>query len=83
MVSNTGTPPAIVASGGAFGLSLSSLGATPPSPRLGVAPPPLFSVPLISGAHHELTSSYGCGSSAFEPYTRIDKKDGDGKKTIS
>lgn len=85
-VSSTGTPPVIVASGsGTFGLSLSSLGATPPSPRLGVAPPSLFSMPLMSGAHHEITSSYGCGSSAFEPYTRTERKDGDlgGKKTVS
>ncbi|TSN12220.1 Ventral anterior homeobox 2 [Bagarius yarrelli] len=76
-VSSSGTPPAIVTSGsGAFGLSLSPLGATPPS---------LFSMPLISGAHHELTSNYGCGSSAFEPYTRTERKDGDlsGRKKVS
>ncbi|GAA6080184.1 ventral anterior homeobox 2 [Tachysurus ichikawai] len=85
-VSSTVTSPAIVASSvGTFGLSLSSLGATPPSPRLGVAPPSLFSMPLMSGAHHELTTSYGCGSSAFEPYTRTERKDGDlgAKKTVS
>ncbi|KAF7706602.1 ventral anterior homeobox 2 [Silurus meridionalis] len=85
-VSSTVASPAIMASGGgAFGLSLSSLGATPPSPRLGVAPPSLFTMPLMSGAHHELTSSYGCGSSAFEPYTRTERKDGDLslKKTVS
>ncbi|KAI4886319.1 hypothetical protein NFI96_016740 [Prochilodus magdalenae] len=87
-LSSTSTPPGAVAGaggGGAFGLSLSSLGGTPPSPRLGVPPPSLFSVPLLSGAHHELTSGYGCGSSAFEPYTRIERKDGDlgGKKTVS
>ncbi|KAL7880543.1 hypothetical protein SRHO_G00027970 [Serrasalmus rhombeus] len=85
---STSTPPGAVTGaggGGAFGLSLSSLGGTPPSPRLGVPPPSLFSVPLLSGAHHELTSGYGCGSSAFEPYTRIERKDGDlgGKKTVS
>ncbi|KAL7875726.1 hypothetical protein AOLI_G00106890 [Acnodon oligacanthus] len=87
-LSSTSTPPGAVTGaggGGAFGLSLSSLGGTPPSPRLGVPPPSLFSVPLLSGAHHELTSGYGCGSSAFEPYTRIERKDGDlgGKKTVS
>ncbi|XP_066536525.1 ventral anterior homeobox 2 [Hoplias malabaricus] len=85
-LSSSSTPPGAVAGGGgAFGLSLSSLGGTPPSPRLGVPPPSLFSVPLLSGAHHELTSSYGCGSSAFEPYTRIERKDGDlgVKKTVS
>ncbi|XP_036452100.1 ventral anterior homeobox 2 [Colossoma macropomum] len=87
-LSSASTPPGAVTGaggGGAFGLSLSSLGGTPPSPRLGVPPPSLFSVPLLSGAHHELTSGYGCGSSAFEPYTRIERKDGDlgGKKTVS
>lgn len=87
-LSSTSTPPGVVTGaggGGAFGLSLSSLGGTPPSPRLGVPPPSLFSVPLLSGAHHELTSGYGCGSSAFEPYTRLERKDGDlgGKKTVS
>ncbi|XP_030636771.1 ventral anterior homeobox 2 [Chanos chanos] len=85
-VSST-TPPGVVAGGGGtFGLSLSSLGGTPPSPRLGVPPPSLcFSMPLLGGAHHELSAGYGCGSSAFEPYTRLERKDGDlgGKKTIS
>uniref|UniRef100_A0AAV2KSZ2 Homeobox domain-containing protein n=1 Tax=Knipowitschia caucasica TaxID=637954 RepID=A0AAV2KSZ2_KNICA len=69
-----------------FGLSLPSLGGTPPSPRLGVPPPHslCFSMPLL-GAHHELSSAYGCGSSAFEPYMRLDRKDVDlgGKKTVS
>ncbi|XP_026882139.2 ventral anterior homeobox 2 [Electrophorus electricus] len=85
-VSGAGTPPGgIAAGGGPFGLSLSSLGGTPPSPRLGVPPPSLFPVPLLGGAHHELTSGYGCGASAFEPYTRTERKDADlgGKKTIS
>ncbi|XP_060922680.1 ventral anterior homeobox 2 [Limanda limanda] len=74
-------------SGGTFGLSLPSLGGTPPSPRLGLPPPHslCFSMPLLGGAHHELTSSYGCGSSAFEPYMRLDRKESDlgGKKTVS
>ncbi|PWA28927.1 hypothetical protein CCH79_00012848 [Gambusia affinis] len=73
--------------GGTFGLSLPSLGGTPSSPRLGVPPPHslCFSMPLLGGAHHELTSTYGCGSSAFEPYMRLDRKEADlgGKKTVS
>ncbi|XP_076828960.1 ventral anterior homeobox 2 [Brachyhypopomus gauderio] len=85
-VSGAGTPPGgVAAGGGPFGLSLSSLGGTPPSPRLGVPPPSLFPVPLLGGSHHELTPGYGCGVSAFEPYTRTERKDGDlgGKKTVS
>ncbi|XP_056595457.1 ventral anterior homeobox 2 [Triplophysa dalaica] len=86
-VSLTTTPPgAMSGGGGTFGLSLSSLGGTPPSPRLGIPPPSLcFTMPLLGGAHHELPSGYGCGSSAFEPYTRIERKDGElgGKKTVS
>ncbi|KAL1271931.1 hypothetical protein QQF64_030947, partial [Cirrhinus molitorella] len=61
-------------------------GGTPPSPRLGVPPPSLcFTMPLLAGTHHELPSGYGCGSSAFEPYMRIERKDGElnGKKTVS
>ncbi|XP_061566519.1 ventral anterior homeobox 2 [Cololabis saira] len=83
---SSGTPPSSL-SGGTFGLSLPSLGGTPPSPRLGVPPPHslCFSMPLLGGPHHELTSSYGCGSSAFEPYMRLDRKEADlgGKKTVS
>ncbi|KAL0970151.1 hypothetical protein UPYG_G00237850 [Umbra pygmaea] len=72
--------------GGTFGLSL---GGTTPSARIGVPPPHslCFSMPLLGGAHHELPTGYGCGSSAFEPYMRLDRisKDGDlsGKKTVS
>ncbi|XP_034413180.1 ventral anterior homeobox 2 [Cyclopterus lumpus] len=81
-----GTPPNSLP-GGTFGLSLPSLGSTPPSPRLGIPPPHslCFSMPLLGGAHHELTSAYGCGSSAFEPYMRLDRKESDlgGKKTVS
>ncbi|KAL4630229.1 ventral anterior homeobox 2 [Arapaima gigas] len=74
-----GTP---TSTGGSFGLSLPSLG-TPSSPRL-AAPPLCFSMPLLAGAH-ELATGYGCGSSAFEPYTRLERKEGDpgGKKTIT
>eukprot|EP00064_Thunnus_orientalis_P015150 superscaffoldBa00002755_g15200 len=83
---SSNTPPSSLP-GGTFGLSLPSLGATPPSPRLGVPPPHslCFSMPLLGGAHHELTSTYGCGSSAFEPYMRLDRKEADlgGKKTVS
>lgn len=85
------TPPGngVHGVGGTFGLSLPSLGGTPPSSRLGVPPSHslCFSMPLLGGAHHELASGYGCGSSAFEPYMRLDSisKDGDltGKKTVS
>ncbi|KAM9833684.1 ventral anterior homeobox 2 [Syngnathus typhle] len=74
-----GSPPGSLA----FGLPLHALGGTPPPP-----PPPhslCFSVPLLGGAHHELTSAYGCGSSAFEPYMRMGRKEADlgGKKTVS
>lgn len=83
---SSSTPPSSLP-GGTFGLSLPSLGGTPPSPRLGVPPPHslCFSMPLLGGAHHELTSVYGCGSSAFEPYMRLDRKEADlgGKKTVS
>ncbi|KAE8279196.1 Ventral anterior homeobox 2 [Larimichthys crocea] len=83
---SSSTPPSSLA-GGTFGLSLPSLTGTPSSPRLGVPPPHslCFSMPLLGGAHHELTSAYGCGSSAFEPYMRLDRKEADlgGKKTVS
>ncbi|KAM3842418.1 ventral anterior homeobox 2 [Diretmus argenteus] len=82
---SSSTPPGSL-SGGTFGLGLPSLGGTPPSPRLGVPPHSLcFSMPLLGGPHHELTSAYGCGSSAFEPYMRLDRKEADlgGKKTVS
>ncbi|XP_041840911.1 ventral anterior homeobox 2 [Melanotaenia boesemani] len=83
---SSSTPPSSLP-GGTFGLSLPSLGGTSPSPRLGVPPPHslCFSMPLLGGAHHELTSAYGCGSSAFEPYMRLDRKEADlgGKKTVS
>lgn len=85
-VSSSSTPPSSLP-GGTFGLSLPPLGGAPPSPRLGVPPSHslCFSMPLLGGAHHELTSSYGCGSSAFEPYMRLDRKEADmgGKKTVS
>ncbi|XP_062305404.1 ventral anterior homeobox 2 [Osmerus eperlanus] len=82
---SSSTPPCSV-SAATFGLSLPSLGGNTSSARLGVPPRSLcFSMPLLGGAHHELTSVYGCGSSAFEPYSRLDRKEQDigGKKTVS
>lgn len=73
---------------GGFGLSLPSLSApsslaSPLSPHL-AASQLCFSVPVLGGGH-ELPGVYSCGSSAFEPYTRIERKGGNmgGKKTIS
>ncbi|KAG7246571.1 hypothetical protein CRUP_035669, partial [Coryphaenoides rupestris] len=70
-------PPTSLPGGGGFGLSLASLGGPGASPPMGVPPPhPLcFSMPLLGMPHHELTSAYGCGSSAFEPYMRLDRKE--------
>ncbi|KAG5260728.1 hypothetical protein AALO_G00295740 [Alosa alosa] len=90
-VSSSSSPPGVVStstppSASAFGLSLSSLGGAPPSPRLGVPPPSLcFTMPLLTAGHHELPIAYGCGSSAFEPYTRLERKEPDmgGKKSVS
>ncbi|XP_064199842.1 ventral anterior homeobox 2 isoform X1 [Anguilla rostrata] len=75
------TPPG-GGGGGAFGLSLPPLG-TPPSPRL-AAPPLCFSMPLLGGSQ-DLPSGYGCGSSAFEPYSRIERKEAElnAKKSAS
>ncbi|XP_068130526.1 ventral anterior homeobox 2 [Hyperolius riggenbachi] len=56
---------------GAFALQVPSL-ASSTSPRL---PPPLcFPGPLLGGLH-EIPPGYGLGSSAFEPYTRLERKD--------
>ncbi|NP_001081712.1 ventral anterior homeobox 2a isoform X1 [Xenopus laevis] len=61
------TPPGA----GAFSLQVPSLAASS-SPRL---PTSLcFPGPLLGGLH-EIPSGYGLGSSAFEPYTRLDRKD--------
>ncbi|KAJ8382148.1 hypothetical protein SKAU_G00029260 [Synaphobranchus kaupii] len=75
------TPPG--GGGGVFGLSLPPLGTPPSRPRL-TAPPLCFSMPLLGGTH-ELPSGYGCGSSAFEPYSRIERKEADrsAKKSAS
>ncbi|XP_061525876.1 ventral anterior homeobox 2 [Phycodurus eques] len=81
-----GAPPGSFP-GATFGLPPPTSGGAAAPPRLGVPPARslCFSVPLLGGAHHELTSAYGCGSSAFEPYMRMDRKEADigGKKTVS
>ncbi|XP_050799382.1 ventral anterior homeobox 2 [Gopherus flavomarginatus] len=58
---------------GAFSLQVPSLASSSSSPRL-PATPLCFSGPLL-GSLHELPSGYGLGSSAFEPYTRLERKD--------
>ncbi|XP_063315871.1 ventral anterior homeobox 2 [Pelobates fuscus] len=61
------TPPG----SGVFTLQVPSL-ASSSSPRL---PPPLcFPGPILGGLH-EIPTGYGLGSSAFEPYTRLERKD--------
>ncbi|XP_074847744.1 ventral anterior homeobox 2 [Carettochelys insculpta] len=57
---------------GVFSLQVPSLAAAS-SPRL-PATPLGFSGPLL-GSLYELPSGYGLGSSAFEPYTRLERKD--------
>ncbi|KAH0615696.1 hypothetical protein JD844_026016 [Phrynosoma platyrhinos] len=57
---------------GAFSLQVPSL-ATSASPRL-PATPLCFSGPLLSGLH-DLPGGYGLGTSAFEPYMRLERKD--------
>ncbi|XP_062430469.1 ventral anterior homeobox 2, partial [Rhea pennata] len=64
----SGSPPGT----GAFSLQVPSL-ASSSSPRLPAAPL-CFGGPLL-GSLHELPSAYGLGSSAFEPYTRLERKD--------
>ncbi|XP_067389690.1 ventral anterior homeobox 2 [Emydura macquarii macquarii] len=58
---------------GAFSLQVPSLVSSSSSSRL-PATPLCFSGPLL-GSLHELPSGYGLGSSAFEPYTRLERKD--------
>ncbi|XP_007430894.1 ventral anterior homeobox 2 [Python bivittatus] len=67
-LSRAGSPPAP----GGFSLQVSSLAASASS-RLPTAPLG-FSSPLL-GSLHELPSGYGLGPSAFEPYTRLERKD--------
>uniref|UniRef100_A0A674K1Q0 Ventral anterior homeobox 2 n=1 Tax=Terrapene triunguis TaxID=2587831 RepID=A0A674K1Q0_9SAUR len=55
------------------GLQVPSLASSSSSPRL-PATPLCFSGPLL-GSLHDLPSGYALGSSAFEPYTRLERKD--------
>lgn len=63
-----GSPPGM----GTFSLQGPSL-ASSSSPRI-PAPPLCFSGQPL-GTLHELPSGYGLGTSAFEPYTRLERKD--------
>uniref|UniRef100_A0A8C3SNN3 Ventral anterior homeobox 2 n=1 Tax=Chelydra serpentina TaxID=8475 RepID=A0A8C3SNN3_CHESE len=65
--SPAGNGPSLAPSG------VPSLASSSSSPRL-PATPLCFSGPLL-GSLHELPSGYGLGSSAFEPYTRLERKD--------
>ncbi|KAM7112026.1 ventral anterior homeobox 2 isoform 2-T3 [Ciconia maguari] len=61
---------------GAFSLqvpSLASSSSSSSSPRLPAAPL-CFGGPLL-GSLHDLPGAYGLGTSAFEPYTRLERKD--------
>ncbi|KAM9294885.1 ventral anterior homeobox 2 [Morus bassanus] len=60
---------------GAFSLQVPSLAASSSSssPRL-PATPLCFGGPLL-GSLHDLPGAYGLGTSAFEPYTRLERKD--------
>ncbi|KAJ6658535.1 hypothetical protein lerEdw1_019922 [Lerista edwardsae] len=68
-LSSGGSPPGT----GGFALQVPSLAASA-SPRL-PATPLCFGSPLL-GSLHDLPGGYGLGSSAFEPYTRLERKDG-------
>ncbi|KAG8453274.1 hypothetical protein GDO86_000055 [Hymenochirus boettgeri] len=69
------TPPGAAA----FTLQVPSL-ATSVSPRL--TAPLCFPGPILGGLH-EIPAGYGLGSSAFEPYTRLERKDVSNKKSAS
>ncbi|XP_040446149.1 ventral anterior homeobox 2 isoform X1 [Falco naumanni] len=61
---------------GAFSLqvpSLASSSSSSSSPRLPAAPL-CFAGPFL-GSLHDLPGAYGLGTSAFEPYTRLERKD--------
>uniref|UniRef100_A0A8B9I719 Ventral anterior homeobox 2 n=1 Tax=Anser brachyrhynchus TaxID=132585 RepID=A0A8B9I719_9AVES len=57
----------------ALAASSSSSSSSSSSARLPAAPL-CFGAPLLGGLH-DLPSAYGLGSSAFEPYTRLERKD--------
>ncbi|XP_040412043.1 ventral anterior homeobox 2 isoform X1 [Cygnus olor] len=57
----------------ALAASSSSSSSSSSSARLPAAPL-CFGAPLL-GSLHDLPSAYGLGSSAFEPYTRLERKD--------
>ncbi|KAG8147893.1 hypothetical protein E2320_022667, partial [Naja naja] len=63
------SPPAT----GGFSLQVASLAASAPSSRLPTGPL-CFGSPL-AGSLHKLPAGYGLGPSAFEPYTRLERKD--------
>ncbi|XP_015269350.1 PREDICTED: ventral anterior homeobox 2 [Gekko japonicus] len=67
-LSGGGSPPGT----GGFSLQVPTL-ASSASPRL-PATPLCFSGPLL-GSLHELPTGYGLGTSAFEPYMRLERKD--------
>ncbi|KAL8206485.1 UNVERIFIED_CONTAM: Ventral anterior homeobox 2a [Gekko kuhli] len=67
-LSGGGSPPG----SGGFSLQVPAL-ASSASPRL-PATPLCFSGPLL-GSLHELPAGYGLGTSAFEPYMRLERKD--------
>ncbi|XP_060103418.1 ventral anterior homeobox 2 [Heteronotia binoei] len=66
-LSSRGSPPGT----GGFNLPVPTL-ASSASPRLPTTPL-CFSGPLL-GSLHELPASYGLGTSAFEPYMRLERK---------
>ncbi|XP_032094526.1 ventral anterior homeobox 2a-like, partial [Thamnophis elegans] len=63
------SPPAT----GGFSLQVSSLAASAPASRL--PPAPLCFGSPLGGSLHKLPAGYGLGPSAFEPYTRLQRKD--------
>ncbi|XP_058049330.1 ventral anterior homeobox 2 [Ahaetulla prasina] len=58
---------------GGFSLQVSSLAGSAASPRL--PPAPLCFGSPLGASLHKLPAGYGVGPSAFEPYTRLERKD--------
>uniref|UniRef100_A0A8C5SDA6 Ventral anterior homeobox 2 n=1 Tax=Laticauda laticaudata TaxID=8630 RepID=A0A8C5SDA6_LATLA len=58
---------------GGFSLQVASLAASAPSSRLSTGP--LWFGSSLAGSLRELPAGYGLGPSAFEPYTRLERKD--------